>query len=102
MILLSIGDIERFDTLPKLRAYSGMGPMVKQSGDYNIISGVSKRGNPLIRYALYLSTIYAIKYNLVIKRYYIRKKNDGMKGNKLLIACSNKSLNNLIHIMRDS
>ena len=37
MILLSIGDIERFDTLPKLRAYSGMGPMVKQSGDYKII-----------------------------------------------------------------
>ena len=66
-----------------------MDPVVKQSGDYNITSKISKRGNPLIRYALYLSTVSAIRFNPVIKRYYTRKKNDGMKGNKLLIACSN-------------
>jgi len=43
MILSSIGNIERFDTLPKLRAYSGMDPTVKQSGDYNITSNIKKR-----------------------------------------------------------
>ena len=79
IILSSIGDINRFDSVIKLRAYSGMDPIVKQFGDYNITSKISKRGNPLIRYALYLSTISAIQHNPVIKRYYTRKKNDGMK-----------------------
>ena len=55
IILSSIGDINKFDSVLKLRAYSGMDPVVKQSGDYNITSNISKRGNPLIRYALYLS-----------------------------------------------
>ena len=102
IILSSIGNIERFDSILKLRAYSGMDPIVKQSGDYNITSKISKRGNPLIRYALYLSTISAIKFNPVIKRYYTRKKNDGMKGNKLLIACSNKLLNIIYSVLKNN
>ena len=102
IILSSIGNIERFDSILKLRAYSGMDPVVKQSGDYNITSKISKRGNPLIRYALYLSTISAIKFNPVIKRYYTRKKNDGMKGNKLLIACSNKLLNIIYSVLKNN
>ena len=102
IILSSIGNIERFDSILKLRAYSGMDPVVKQSGDYNITSKISKRGNPLIRYALYLSTIPAIKYNPVIKRYYTRKKNDGMKGNKLMIACSNKLLNIIYSVLKNN
>ena len=102
IILSSIGNIERFDSVLKLRAYSGMDPVVKQSGNYNITSKISKRGNPLIRYALYLSTISAIKFNPVIKRYYTRKKNDGMKGNKLLIACSNKLLNIIYSVLKNN
>ena len=102
IILSSIGNIERFDSILKLRAYSGMDPVVKQSGDYNITSKISKRGNPLIRYALYLSTVSAIKFNPVIKRYYTRKKNDGMKGNKLLIACSNKLLNIIYSVLKNN
>ncbi|WP_257788222.1 IS110 family RNA-guided transposase [Ferroplasma acidiphilum] len=102
IILSSIGDINRFDSIIKLRAYSGMDPVVKQSGDYNITSKISKRGNPLIRYALYLSTVSAIRFNPVIKRYYTRKKNDGMKGNKLLIACSNKLLNIIYSVLKNN
>jgi len=102
IILSSIGNIERFDSVLKLRAYSGMDPVVKQSGDYNITSKISKRGNPLIRYALYLSTISSIRFNPVIKRYYTRKKNDGMKGNKLLIACSNKLLNIIYSVLKNN
>ena len=102
IILSSIGDINRFDSVIKLRAYSGMDPIVKQFGDYNITSKISKRGNPLIRYALYLSTISAIQHNPVIKRYYTRKKNDGMKGNKLMIACSNKLLNIIYSVLKNN
>ena len=64
-----IGDINRFDSAVKLRAYAGMDPVTKQSGNYNISSHISKRGNPLMRYALYLSTISAIRFNPVAMVY---------------------------------
>ena len=73
-----------------------------KSGDYNITSKISKKGNPLIRYALHLSTIPAIRFNPVIKRYYTRNKNDGMRGNKLLIACSNKLLNIIYSVLKNN
>ena len=84
IILSSIGDINRFESIVKLRAYTGMDPVTKQSGDYSISSHISKSGNPLLRYALYLSTVSAIRDNPVVKRCYTHKKEQGMNGNKLM------------------
>ena len=79
-----------------------MDPVTKQSGNYNISSHISKRGNPLIRYALYLSTVSAIRFNPVVKRYYNYKKGNRLNGNKLMIACSNKLLNIIYSVMRNN
>ena len=98
VILSSIEDINRFESIVKLRAYIGMDPVTKQSGEYSISCYIAKSGNPLLRYALYLSTVSAIRFNPVVRRYYIRKKEQGMKGNKLMITCANKLLN--INILR--
>jgi transposase len=102
VILSSIGDINRFESIVKLRAYTGMDPVTKQSGEYSISSYISKSGNPLLRYALYLSTVSAIRFNPVVRRYYIRKKEQGMKGNKLMIACANKLLNIIYSVMKNN
>ena len=102
IMLSSIGDINRFDSIVKLRAYAGMDPMTRQSGDYNITSHISKRENPLMRYALYLSTVSAIRFNPVIRRYYNYKKNNGMSGNKLIVACSNTLLNIIYSVMKNN
>ena len=53
-MVLASRHINSFDSILKLSTYLGMDPMVKQSGDYNITSKISKKGNPLIRYTLYL------------------------------------------------
>ena len=55
-----------------------------------------------MRYALYLSTVSAIRFNPVIKRYYNYKKNNGMSGNKLIVACSNKLLNIIYSVMKNN
>ena len=102
VILSSIGDINRFESIVKLRAYTGMDPVTKQSGDYSVSSYISKSGNPLMRYALYLSTVSAIRFNPVVRRYYIRKKEQGMKGNKLMITCANKLLNIIYSVMKNN
>lgn len=102
VILSYIGDIKRFDPFVKLRVYAGMDPIIKQSGNYNMSSHISKRGNPLIRYALYLSTISAIRFNPIVKRYYNYKKSGGLNGNKLMMACSNKLLNIIYSVMKNN
>ena len=79
-----------------------MDPVTKQSGNYNISSHRAKRGNPLIRYALYLSTVSAIRFNPVVKRYYNYKKSNGLYGNKLIIAYSNKLLNIIYSVMKNN
>ena len=53
-------------------------------------------------YTLYSLTISATQHNLVIKRYYTRKKDDGMKGNKLLIVQSNKLLSILYSVLKNN
>ena len=102
IILSSIGDINRFDSIVKLRAYTRMDPITTQSGDYSISSHISKSGNPLMRYALYLSTVSAIRYNPIVKRYYTHKKEQGMNGNKLMITCANKLLNIIYSVMKNN
>ena len=47
----------------------------------------------MIRYALYLATVSAIRFNPVVKKYYSHKKSNGLNGNKLKISCYNKFLN---------
>ena len=102
VILSSIGDINRFESIVKLRAYTGMDPVTIKSGDYSISSHTSKSGNPLMRYVLYLSTVSAIRLNPVVRRYYIRKKEHGMNGNKLMITCANKLLNIIYSVMKNN
>ena len=102
VILPSIGDINRFEPILKLRAYTGMNPVTQQSGDYSTSSYISKSDNPLMRYALYLSTVSAIRFNPIVRRYYIRKKEQGMKGNKLMITCANKLLNIIYSVMKNN
>ncbi|WMT50865.1 MAG: transposase [Ferroplasma sp.] len=86
----------------KLRAYTGVVPVTKQSGRYNTSSHISKSGNSIIRHTLYLSTISAIRFNPVVKRYYCRKKEAGMSGNELIISCSNKLLNIIYSVLKNN
>ena len=65
-MLSSIGNINKFDSIVKLRAYAGMDPMTRQSGDYNITSHISKRGNPLMRN--WYRIITKNKINIVYQR----------------------------------
>jgi transposase len=102
IILSSVDDINRFDSIVKLRAYTGIDPVTTQSADYSVSSYISKSGNPLMRYALYLSTVSAIRYNPVVRRYYTHKKEQGMNGNKLMITCANKLLNIIYSVMKNN
>ena len=57
---MEIGDINNFETLPKLQAYAGADPAIYQSRTYTAANtAMEKRGFAYLRHALYLATCMA-------------------------------------------
>ena len=54
-MVAEIGDIRRFETAQKLRGYSGLVPLVRQSGERRYTGPLKKRGNHRLRWALVMA-----------------------------------------------
>ncbi len=56
---------------------------------------LTKAGNPLLRKALYMPAIVAVRYNPLIKAFYQRLRANGKPAKSALAACMRK----LLHIV---
>ena len=75
MILGEIGDISRFSDASKLLAYSGLDPVVKQSGKFKAREvRMSKRGSKLLRYALMNAAWNVSLKNNTFNKYFMLKR----------------------------
>ena len=52
VIVVEVGEIDRFDTDKQLVSYAGLDPMVHQSGDKDVRGSISKEGSAPLRWAL--------------------------------------------------
>jgi transposase len=96
-VLAFIGDVQRFDHAKSLAAFVGVNPTVHQSG--SSVRGkprLSKKGNSVIRKALYMPAIVARRYNPVIKEFADRLKKAG-KPNMLIIGAVMRKLLHIIY-----
>ena len=96
-VLAFIGDVQRFDHAKALAAFVGVNPTVHQSG--SSVRGkprLSKKGNSVIRKALYMPAIVARRYNPVIKEFADRLKKAG-KPNMLIIGAVMRKLLHIIY-----
>lgn len=72
-ILGRIGDMNRFDSLSSVRAFTGMVPKVDQSGlSDNPHKGITKKGDPGLRQALFLAADAARKVDPTLAERYHR------------------------------
>lgn len=90
IIIGKVGDIRRFETARKLVAFAGIEPVIKESGKMRLEKSISKRGDPILRSALYLSAVGATRSNPVIRDFYQRKVREGMPKQKAIVAASRK------------
>jgi transposase len=67
-----------------------MDPVIKESGKKRSERSISRRGDSLLRSAIYLSTVAPIRSNPVIYEFYHRKVDGGMPKQKALVAASRK------------
>lgn len=96
-VLAFVGDVQRFDHARTLAAFVGLNPTVHQSG--SSVRGkphLSKKGNSVIRRALYMPALVARRYNPVIKEFADRLKKAG-KPNMVIIGAVMRKLLHIIY-----
>ncbi len=83
-ILGRLGDAKRFTDLAAVRNYTGLVPMVDQSGVSDKRPGVTKAGDHLLRQALFLAADHARKIDPTLAARYQRLRAAGKHHNSAL------------------
>lgn len=99
-ILSCIKNINDFDDPCKLLAFAGLDPVIRQSGKFNAThTRMSKRGNPLLRYALIWTSWNVVLNNQTFKTYYDKKRSEGKSHYCALGHCAKKLVNSLFAML---
>jgi transposase len=101
-ILAESGDVTRFPGPGEYSAFCGLDPSVRDSGDsIRGISHISKRGSPLLRWALYMSAQTVVKKHRDFTKIYERHVNR-KKGHRFaLITVAHKLARVIWRLVRD-
>lgn len=84
MILGRLGDAKRFRDLAAVRNYTGLVPKVDQSGVSDKRPGLTKAGDHVLRYALFLAADHARKIDPTLAARYHRLRDAGKHHNSAL------------------
>lgn len=102
LIVGEIGDAKRFHSAESLIAYSGIDPMIYESGDYVATHLIpSKKGSKYLRYALFQVARIIWQCDPVYKAYYEKKLAEG-KHYYVALGHIQKKLVRLIHSLMKS
>ena len=102
MLLVFTDGFERFQSAKELCSYSGLTPIIRQSG--TSVKGrprISKMGNPKLRNLLFMCSFNACKYNSACKALYDRIVAKGKSKKLALIAVCNKLLKQAFSIVKN-
>ena len=84
MILGRLGDAKRFRDLAAVRSYTGLIPKVNQSGTVDRHDGLTKAGDHVLRYALFMAADHARKTDPTLAARYQRLRAAGKHHNSAL------------------
>ncbi|AJY43658.1 transposase family protein [Burkholderia humptydooensis] len=89
-----------FATAAHLAAYAGLAPVTRRSGSSIRGEHPSRRGNKVLKRALFLSAFAALR-DPVSRAYYLRKIQQGKRHNQALIALARRRCDVLFAMLRD-
>ena len=89
-LLAEMGDYKVFPSHKHLIAFAGLDPSVHQSGKFEGISKISKRGNRHLRHIIYLMTTCVVRGNNIFRSYYQKRRAEGQPFRKAIIATAHK------------
>ena len=98
-ILTEIGDFKRFEDTNKLKSYVGLIPQEHSSGEKEIKTGITRRGNKFLKRIIVEASWVAIRKDKTLLSTYTKLKRR-MKGSKAIIVIAEILLNRIRSIMR--
>ena len=97
-ILSEIGDLRRFKNFKQLASYVGLCPGVHQSGDNYRSTGLSVRGNRIMRSYFVEASWIALRHDPVVQAYW--RTHAGKEPKKILIKVARKLLSRTYAIIK--
>jgi len=101
-ILSEIGDIQNFNLAIKLVAYAGLDPKLKESGNYQGRTPISKRGSKYLRNAIWCSAMVACRVDPKFKKFYQDRRNKGKSHRYAVTAAANKLTKVIYHVLKNN
>ena len=93
------GDIQLFKNHKKLIATAGIDPAIYQSGKHDGQGRITKRGNRHLRRVIWLMTIRVIQFNDCFRKYYEKRRQDGLPFKKAVLATAHKLLRTIFAML---
>lgn len=84
-----------------LASYAGIAPVDRKSGTSIKGSHASRRGNKALKRVLFLSAFASIKGDCSSRAYYDRKRGEGKRHNRCVMALARRRVNVLFAMLRD-
>jgi len=99
ILLIEIGDFSRFEDTNKLKSFIGLIPQEHSSGEKEIKTGITRRGNKFLKKIVIESSWVAIKRDKTLLSLYT-KLTKRMRGSKAIIVIAGILLNRIRSIIR--
>lgn len=93
-LLIALSPHRQFSHAKQAVAFAGLAPALRESGQWRGTTHIAKTGDTALRKALFMPALVAWRYNLPIKQFCNRLKDNGKNGNAIVCAAMRK----LIHI----
>jgi len=94
-------DINRFPSLDHLRAFAGLVPSLRGSGDHIINNGIAKRRNKYLRHLLIEASWIAVRHDPALLEAFDRLARR-MKKQDAIIRIAKKLLNRIRHVWKNN
>lgn len=99
IFLVEIGDFRRFEDTHKLKSYVGLIPNEHSSGETEIKTGITRRGNKFLKKIIIEASWIAIRKDKSLLSIYTKAKKR-MSGSRAIILVSGSLLSRIRSIMR--
>lgn len=100
IILTEIDSIDRFSNLDRLCSFIGLVPKVHSSGEKEMISGITRRGNTYLKKCLVESAWMAIRLDTALLMNY-KEYCKRMEPNKAIIKITRKLVNRIRFVLKN-
>jgi transposase len=100
-ILAEIGNIDNFNSAIKVIAFAGLDPKMKESGNYQGKTPISKRGSKYLRGAIWQSAMVACRVNEDFKTKYQERRDKDKSHRYAVTAAANKLTKIIYHILKN-